>query len=190
MVLNPIVNSDNGKFDIFSMNLEFRIVLLTGEINDDMASSLISQLIYLDNAGTDPIDLYINSPGGSVSAGLAIYDVIHDLHSDVNTICMGKAASMAAVILSGGTGKRWILPHSEVMIHQPSGGVDGQATDILIAASHIESVKAVLNGILNDNCRIGLKKIEEATERDHWMSADEAMDFGIVDGIMDRPAKR
>ena len=184
MLLNPIVNGDNGRADIFSMNLENRIVLLTGEINDDMASSVISQLIYLDNAGTDPISLYINSPGGSVSAGLAIYDVIRNLNSEVNTICLGKAASMAAVILSGGTGKRQLLPHSEVMIHQPSGGVDGQAADILIAASHIESVKAVLNKILSENCRADIKKIEEATERDHWMSAEEALDFGIADGIL------
>lgn len=189
MILNPIVNSENGRSDIFSLNLENRIVLLTGEIEDEMAASVISQLIYLDNAGTDPIDLYINSPGGSVSAGLAIYDVIHNLNAEVNTICIGKAASMAAVILSGGTGKRWLLPHSEVMIHQPSGGVDGQATDILITATHIESVRAVLNGILSENCHIDRAKIEEATERDHWMRAAEALEFGIADGVMRKSGK-
>ncbi len=184
MTLNPIVNSENGRFDIFSMNLDNRIVLLTGEIDDEMASSVISQLLYLDNSGSDQIDLYINSPGGSVSAGLAIYDVIHNLKSKVNTICMGKAASMAAVILSGGTGKRWLLPHSEVMIHQPSGGVDGQATDILIAASHIENIKSVLNELLCKNCKKTPTEIAEATERDHWMNAEEALKYGIVDGII------
>ncbi len=184
MTLNPIVNSENGRFDIFSLNLDNRIVLLTGEIDDEMSSSVTSQLLYLDNSDTDPIDLYINSPGGSVSAGLAIYDVIHNLKSPVNTICMGKAASMAAVLLSGGTGKRMILPHSEVMIHQPSGGVDGQATDILIAASHIESLKGVLNGLLCRNCGKTPEEIADATERDHWMNAEEAKEYGIVDEII------
>ena len=129
MILNPVVSNENGRTDIFSINLENRIVLLTGEIDDEMSTSVISQLLYLDSRGKDDISMYINSPGGSVSAGLAIYDVMQTLKSPVSTICLGRAASMAAVLLSGGAkGKRLLLPHSEVMIHQPSGGIDGQAT--------------------------------------------------------------
>ena len=123
MILNPIVSNENGRSDIFSINLENRIVLLVGEIDDEMSASIISQLLYLDSRGTEDIKLYINSPGGSVSAGLAIYDTMLSLKSSVSTICMGIAASMAAVLLSAGAkGKRVVLPHSEIMIHQPSGG--------------------------------------------------------------------
>ncbi|MCR4685505.1 MAG: ATP-dependent Clp protease proteolytic subunit [Lachnospiraceae bacterium] len=185
MIINPIVSSENGRSDIFSLNLENRIVLLSGPIEDDMAASVISQLLYLDSVGTAEISLYINSPGGAVSAGMAIYDVMKTLKSPVSTICMGHAASMAAVILSGGSrGRRFILPHGEVMIHQPSGGIDGQATDIRIAAAHIDSVKKDLNDILSENCNVSVREMEEATERDHWMKADEAVRFGIVDGVI------
>lgn len=182
MVLNPIVCNENGRMDIFSMNLDNRIVLLTGEIDDEMAASVISQLLYLDSNGRDGISLYINSPGGEVSAGLAIYDTIRSLESPVSTICVGRAASMAAVLLSAGhKGDRVVLPHSKVMIHQPSGGVGGQAEDILIAASHIEYLREELNRILSENCNKPIEEIKEATDRDHWMSAGEALDFGIVD---------
>ncbi len=184
MIINPIVSGENGKSDIFSMNLENRIVLLTGEISDEMAASVISQLLYLDNNGKETISLYINSPGGSVSAGLAIYDVIESLRSPVSTICLGCAASMAAVILSGGAkGKRLLLPHSQVMVHQPSGGMDGQTTDLLIAAAHIETLRRDLNELLAENCEKDIRDIVEATERDHWMNAKEAVEFGIADRI-------
>ncbi len=185
MILNPVVSNENGRTDIFSINLENRIVLLTGEINDEMATSVISQLLYLDSNGHEDISLYINSPGGSVSAGMAIYDVMQTLRSPVSTICLGRAASMAAVLLSGGTkGKRMLLPHSEVMIHQPSGGIDGQATDILIAASHIEALRGELNNLLAANCGRGLDEITEATDRDYWMKAWEAVEYGIADHVI------
>jgi ATP-dependent Clp protease protease subunit len=138
MLLNPIISNETGSKDLFSINLENRIVLLTGEIEDDMAASVISQLLYLDNTAQEKITMYINSPGGSVSAGLAIYDTMKLIKSPVSTVCVGHAASMGAVILSGGSkGQRLILPHAEVMIHQPSGGIEGQSSDMLIAAEHI-----------------------------------------------------
>lgn len=182
MIVNPIVCNENGRMDIFSMNLDNRIVLLTGEIEDEMAASVISQLLYLDHNGHDRISLYINSPGGSVSAGLAIYDAIQSLESPVSTICVGRAASMAAVLLSSGhKGDRVVLPHSEVMIHQPSGGAGGQAEDILIAASHIERLREELNRLLAANCDKPVEEIRAATDRDYWMDAREALDFGIAD---------
>ncbi len=185
MILNPIVTNENGRSDIFSVNLENRIVLLTGPIEEEMAASVISQMLYLDSTGKDEISLYINSPGGAVNAGMAIYDVMQSLRSPVSTICMGHAASMAAVILSGGAkGRRFILPHSEVMIHQPCGGIDGQAKDIRIAASHIESLRADLNNILAGNCNVSITEMESATDRDHWMKAEEAVSFGIVDEVI------
>lgn len=185
MILNPIVSDESGRKDIFSVNLENRIVLLTGEIDDEMASSIISQLLYLDSTGDEKICLYINSPGGSVSAGLAIYDTMRSLKSKVSTICIGRAASMAAVILSGGeSGERVALSHSEIMIHQPSGGMNGQAEDIVIAAEHIKKVRSELNTILSDNCSRPVKEIAKATDRDHWMDAKEAIEFGIVDRIL------
>ncbi len=135
--------------------------------------------------GTEDIYLYINSPGGSVSAGLAIYDTIQSLRSDVVTICLGHAASMGAVILSGGTrGKRWILPHGEVMIHQPLGGMEGQASEIMIAAEHIRQTKQTLNEILAVNCGRSMDDVEKDTDRDYWMKAAEALEYGIVDWIM------
>ncbi|MCR5022745.1 MAG: ATP-dependent Clp protease proteolytic subunit [Lachnospiraceae bacterium] len=186
MNYNPIVSGESGRTDVLSMNLENRIVLLSGEIDDDMALLVISQLLYLDNqTEKEPISLYINSPGGSVSAGLAIYDTMKSLICNVNTVCFGRAASMAAVIFSGG--QKWnrtILPHSEVMIHQPSGGVEGQTEDIVIAASHIRSLREKLNDILAQNCGKTLEEIDAATDRDYWMSAEEAVGFGIADRIL------
>ena len=182
MILNPMVSNENGKTDLFSMNLENRIVLLTGEINAELAASVISQLLYLDGSKEDTISLYINSPGGSVSDGLAIYDTMKALKSPVKTVCVGRAASMAAVLLSAGNkGNRVVLPHSEVMIHQPSGGVGGMAEDILIAASHIKRLREELGKILSENCNKSMEEINEATDRDYWMNAKEAVDFGIAD---------
>ncbi len=185
MLLNPIVRNENGGVDIFSMTLENRIVLLTGEIDDELASSVISQLIYLDSTEKKDISLYINSPGGSVSAGLAIIDVIQTLRNEVSTVCVGRAASMGAVILSSGAkGKRMILPHAQVMIHQPSGGMDGQTTDLLIAAHHIEQLREELNLMLSENCKRTPEEICSLTERDHWMNAEEAVSFGIADKVV------
>ena len=182
MILNPIVSSDNGRMDVFSMNLENRIVLMTGEIDEDMSASIVSQLLFLAYKENAPISLYINSPGGSVSDGLAILDTMASLSCPVRTGCVGRAASMAAVILSAGEkGNRIVLPHSEVMVHQPSGGVGGQAEDIRIAAAHIGKLREELNQILAQNCGQPIEKIREATDRDRWMDAGEAIGFGIAD---------
>ncbi len=186
MVINPIVYDEKGKGnDIFSSNLENRVIMLNGEINDDVAASIVAQLLHLAAKGNADIQLYINSPGGVVSAGLAIYDTMQFIKPDVATVCMGCAASMGAVILSGGAkGKRVILPHSEVMIHQPSGGMGGQASDMLIAADHIKSTKEVLGHILSDNCNKEYTQVVQDMERDHWMNASEAVEYGIVDSII------
>lgn len=186
MVINPIVYDEKGKgSDIFSSNLEDRIIHLVGEIDDTMSASIVAQLLHLDAAGTKDISIYINSPGGSVSAGLAIYDTMQNIRSDVQTICVGVAASMGAVILSGGSkGKRAILPHSEVMIHQPSSGVSGQATDILLVADHIRKTRENLNKMLAENCDKKLEDVTWDTERDFWMDAKEAKDYGIVDYVL------
>ena len=183
MVINPITYDTKGKgTDIFSSNLENRIVHLVGEVTDEMAASVIAQLLQLASLGDEDIHLYINSPGGSVSAGMAIYDTMQFIQPEVETVCVGKAASMGAVILSGGAkGKRVILPHSEVMIHQPSSGVAGQASDMLIAADHIKRTRQVLNEVLANNCGKTVEEVELDTERDNWMSAKEAIEYGIVD---------
>jgi ATP-dependent Clp protease protease subunit len=146
MVINPYVIDGQGKIsDIFSRNLEQNVIYLVGEINDEQAAVITAQMLHLANVGKGDIQLYINSPGGSVAAGLSIYDTMQHIHNDVSTICLGQAASMAAVLLSGGTkGKRYILPHGEVMIHQPSGGMEGQAADMCIAAEHIKRIRAGL----------------------------------------------
>lgn len=186
MVINPIVYDAKGKGnDIFSSNLEHRIIHLVGEVNEAMAASIVAQILHLDAESNEDISIYINSPGGSVSAGLAIYDTMQHVRSDVQTICIGVAASMGAVILSGGTkGKRCILPHSEVMIHQPSSGVSGQATDILLVADHIRKTREKLNKILAENCGKDLADVTWDTERDFWMDASEAKDYGIVDKVL------
>lgn len=186
MLINPIIYESNGKgMDIFSKNLEGRIVHLVGEVNDEMAALITAQILQLDAESNDDIYLYINSPGGSVSAGLAILDTMNYVESDIATICIGQAASMGAVILSAGAkGKRCILPHSEVMIHQPSGGMGGQASEILIAADHIRNAKQVLNEILSENCAKPIEQVEQDTDRDFWMKADAAVEYGIVDKII------
>ena len=172
-------------YDIYSRLLEDRIIFLTGEINDQMANLIVAQLIYLEGKGPDKdINLYINSPGGSVSAGLAIYDTMNYISCDVNTICVGIAASMGAFLLSSGAkGKRYALPNSEVMIHQPLGGAQGQASDIEIQAKHIQKTKEKINNILSKNTNQSLEKIQKDTDRDFYMSAQEAKDYGLVDEI-------
>ena len=172
-------------FDIFSRLLKNRIILLSGEINDACSSSIIAQLLYLDSISNEDISLYINSPGGSVSAGMAIYDTMNFIKSDVATICVGMAASMGAFLLSSGQkGKRSALPSSEIMIHQPLGGAEGQATEIKIVAEHIIKLKKKLNTILAKNTKKSLKAIENDTERDHYLDAEEALEYGLIDKII------
>ena len=173
-------------YDIYSRLLKERIIFLGEEVNDTSASIIVAQLLFLE--AEDPskdIHLYINSPGGSVSAGFAIYDTMNYIKCDVSTICIGMAASMGAFLLSGGTkGKRFALPNSEIMIHQPSGGARGQATEIQIAAENILKTKKKLNQMLADNTGKPYEVVAADTERDHWMSADEALDYGLIDGII------
>ena len=172
-------------YDIFSRLLKNRIILLSGEINDACSSSIIAQLLYLDSISNEDISLYINSPGGSVSAGMAIYDTMNFIKSDVATICVGMAASMGAFLLSSGQkGKRSALPSSEIMIHQPLGGAEGQATEIKIVAEHITKLKKKLNTILAKNTKKSLKTIENDTERDHYLDAEEALEYGLIDKIL------
>ena len=186
MVINPIIYDTKGKgTDIFSSNLENRIVHLVGPITDEMAASVVAQLLHLAQDDKEPISLYINSQGGSVSAGMAIYDTMKFIKPEVHTICVGQAASMAAVILSGGSSRR-ILPHSEVMIHQPSSGVAGQASEIVIVADHIKKTRQVLNELLAKNCGRCVEEVAMDTERDYWMNAKEALEYGIVDEICEQ----
>ena len=172
-------------YDLPSRLLEDRIIFLTGEVNDASANAVIAQLIYLE--GKDPtkdISLYINSPGGSVSAGLAIYDTMNYIKCDVSTICMGMAASMGAFLLSSGAkGKRFALPNAEVMIHQPLGGTQGQASDIKIAAEHILRTKARLNRIMAENCGRPVSDLERDTDRDNWLTAEQAKEYGLIDKV-------
>ncbi|MBO5138075.1 MAG: ATP-dependent Clp endopeptidase proteolytic subunit ClpP [Bacilli bacterium] len=172
-------------YDIYSRLLKNRIIMLSGEVNDAMASNVVAQLLYLDSISHDDISLYINSPGGSITSGMAIYDTMNFIKSDVSTICVGMAASMGAFLLSSGaSGKRFALPNSEIMIHQPLGGAQGQATEIQIAAEHILKIKKRLNDILAKNTKKSLKTIERDTERDHFLDANEALDYGLVDKII------
>lgn len=172
-------------YDIFSRLLKERIIFISGEINDSLANSVIAELLYLDSLNHDDISIYINSPGGVITSGMAIYDTMNFVKSDVSTICIGMAASMAAFLLSSGAcGKRYILPNADVMIHQPLGGAEGQATDIKIAADRILGLKSRLNRILAKNTGKSLKKIEKDTERDNYLSADEAIKYGLVDKII------
>lgn len=172
-------------YDIFSRLLKERIIFISGEINDSLANSVIAELLYLDSISNDDISIYINSPGGSVSAGMAIYDTMNFVKSDVCTICIGIAASMGAFLLSSGhKGKRFILPNADVMIHQPLGGAEGQASDIKIASDRIINIRKRLNKILARNTNQTLKKIEKDTERDNYLGAKEALDYGLVDKII------
>ncbi len=189
MALVPYVveqtNRGERQYDIFSRLLNDRIIVLSDEVNDATASLVVAQLLYLEGQDSEKdISLYINSPGGSVSAGLAIYDTMQYIKCDVSTICMGMAASMGAFLLSSGAkGKRFALPNSEIMIHQPLGGAKGQATDIKIAAEHILRTRDKLNKILAENTGKPIEQIALDTERDNWLSAQEAMDYGIVDKV-------
>ena len=190
MAMIPYVIEQTGRgersYDIFSRLLNDRIIMLNDQVDDASASVIIAQLLYLE--GQDPdkdISFYINSPGGSVSAGLAIYDTMQYIKCDVSTICMGMAASMGAFLLSSGAkGKRLALPNSEIMIHQPLGQAQGQATDILNHANHIEKTRANLNKILAENTGKPLEVIERDTERDNFMSAADAMEYGLIDKVI------
>lgn len=189
MNLVPIVidKEDGGErsCDIFSMLLKERIVFISGEIDDTLSNSVIAQLLYLDSINHDDIYIYINSPGGSVSSGLAIYDTMNLVKSDISTVCVGIAASMGAFLLSSGKrGKRLILPNADVMIHQVLGKSEGQATDIKIATDRILDLKNRLNKILSHNTKQPLKKIERDTERDYYLSAQDALNYGLVDQIV------
>jgi len=194
MALVPVVieqtNRGERSFDIYSRLLEDRIVFLCDEVNDTTASLVVAQLLFLEAKDPDKdINLYINSPGGSVSAGLAIYDTMNFIKCDVSTTCIGMAASMGAFLLSSGApGKRYALPNSEIMIHQPLGGAQGQASDIKIHADHILKTRDKLNQILAKNTGKPLDIIERDTERDNFMSADAACEYGLVDEVLEKRA--
>ncbi|SEV86504.1 ATP-dependent Clp protease, protease subunit [Ruminococcaceae bacterium KH2T8] len=189
LVPTVIESSSRGEraYDIYSRLLKERIVILSEEVNHVTASLITAQLLFLEAEDPDKdIQFYINSPGGSVTDGLMIYDTMKLIKPDVQTICMGMAASMGSVLLAAGTkGKRCILPNAEVMIHQPLGGAQGQATEILIAAEHIKDTRTRLNQILADACNRPLEDLMRDTDRDHWMTAQEALEYGIVDKILE-----
>ncbi len=192
MALVPMVieqtNHGERSFDIYSRLLNDRIIFLGEEVNDTTASLVVAQLLYLEAQDPDKdISLYINSPGGSISSGMAIYDTMNFIKCDVSTICVGMAASMGAFLLSSGAkGKRLALPNSEIMIHQPLGGMQGQATDIKIHADHIIRIKSKLNRLLSEQTGKPLETIEKDTERDNFMTAEEACAYGLVDKVIDK----
>ena len=190
MILVPYVIEQTSRgersYDIYSRLLKDRIIFLGEEVNDVSASLVVAELLFLEaeDPGKD-IQLYINSPGGSVTAGMAIYDTMQYIKCDVSTICLGMAASMGAFLLAGGTkGKRFALPNSTIMIHQPSGGAQGQATEIQIVADHIAKTKRTLNEILAANTGQPLEVVEKDTDRDNYMSAEEALAYGLIDGVV------
>ena len=188
MVIPMIIDKEEGvekSFDIYSRLLKDRIVFLSGEINDEVANLIVSELLYLNSLNNEDIYLYINSPGGSVTAGMAIYDTMNFIKCDVSTFCVGMCASMAAFLLSSGAkGKRVCLKNGEVMIHQPLGGVRGQATEIKIHAERIIKLKEKLNKILASNTGKDIKKIERDTERDYYLDSEEALEYGLVDKVL------
>lgn len=189
MSLVPIVIDKEGNsersYDIFSRLLKDRIIFIGGEITDATANSVIAELLYLDSIEKKDISVYINSPGGSVTAGMAIYDTMNYINSDVSTVCVGLAASMGAfLLLSGEKGKRYALENSEIMIHQPLGGVEGQATEIKIAAERILNTREKLNKIIAEKTKQDIKKIRKDTERDYFLSSKEALNYGIIDKII------
>lgn len=191
MGLIPVVidkeNNVERSYDIFSRLLKDRIIFISGEIDDNLANSVVAVLLYLDSLEKKDIFLYINSPGGSITSGMAIYDTMNFIKSDISTICIGMAASMAAFLLSSGTkGKRIALPNSEVMIHQPLGGVEGQATDMKIRTDRIIETKSKLNKILSENTGKPLSKIKKDTERDYFMSSKKALEYGLIDKIIEK----
>ena len=189
MALIPMVveQTDRGErsYDIYSKLLEERIIFITGEINDAVANTVVAELLYLEaKDSTNDIDIYINTPGGSFTSGLAIYDTMNFIKCDVSTICIGMAASMAAFLLSSGTkGKRYALPSSEIMIHQPLGGAQGQASDIKIQAEHILALKKKLNSVLAANTGKPVEQIENDTDRDNYLTAEDALNYGLIDKI-------
>ena len=182
-----VEQTDRGErsYDIYSKLLEERIIFITGEINDAVANTVVAELLYLEaKDSTKDIDIYINSPGGSVTSGLAIYDTMNFIKCDVSTICIGMAASMAAFLLSSGKkGKRYALPSSEIMIHQPLGGAQGQASDIKIQAEHILAMKKKLNSVLASNTGKPIEQIEKDTDRDNYLTAEDALGYGLIDKI-------
>lgn len=192
MAVIPMVieqtNRGERSYDIYSRLLNDRIVFLGDEVNDQTASLVVAQLLFLEAQDPDKdIDLYINSPGGSITAGMAIYDTMNYIKCDVSTICIGMAASMGAFLLSAGAkGKRAALPHSEIMIHQPLGGMQGQATDIKIHADRIIKIRQSLNEILAVNTGKPVEEIERDTERDHFLSAQEALEYGLIDKVIEK----
>ena len=189
LIPTVIEKSSNGEraYDIYSRLLKNRIIILSGEINDNMSNSIVAQLLNLDSINNDDICIYINSPGGSITSGMAIYDTKNFISSKVSTICIGMAASMAAFLLSSGEkGKRYCLENAEVMIHQPLGGAQGQATEIKIAAERILKLKKKLNTILALNTGKNIKKIEKDTERDYFMDSNEALEYGIIDEVLNK----
>ncbi|UQS85085.1 ATP-dependent Clp endopeptidase proteolytic subunit ClpP [Apilactobacillus apisilvae] len=194
LVPTVIEQSSGGEraYDIYSRLLKDRIIMLSGPIEDNMANTVIAQLLFLDAQDSDKdIYLYINSPGGVVTAGMAIYDTMQFVKADVQTIVMGMAASMASVLASSGTkGKRFALPHSEVLIHQPSGGAQGQQTEIAIAAESILKTRHMINEILAKNSGQPIEKVNKDTERDHYLSAQESVDYGLIDSIMQNSSEK
>ena len=193
LVPTVIEQSSRGEraYDIYSRLLKDHIIMLSGPIEDEMANSIVAQLLFLDaQDSTKDIYLYINSPGGVVTSGMAIYDTMNFIKADVQTIVIGMAASMASVLVSSGAkGKRFGLPHSQVLIHQPSGGAQGQQTEIEIAATEILKTRKMLNGILAKNSGQPIEKIQADTERDHYLTAQEAVDYGLLDGVMENNSK-
>ena len=191
MIFNPTFYEKDGAtekhYDLFSRLLQDRVILLFNEVNDDLACSIIGQLLYLESVDDkSDISIYINTPGGSVSAGLAIYDTIKKMKCDVSTICVGTAASMGAFLLSSGTkGKRYALENSQILLHQVLGGVSGQASDIEIEAEHIRKVKERINTILAKNTKKDVKTIIEDTDRNNWMFASEAKEYGVIDKVIE-----
>ena len=191
MNLVPVVieKEYNGErsYDIYSRLLKDRIVFITGEIDDNLANNVIAELLYLDSINHEDISIYINSPGGSVSSGLAIYDTMQFVSSNISTICVGIAASMGAFLLSSGeTGKRYALPNADIMIHQPLGGAKGQATDIQIASERIVTLRKRLNKILAKNTGQSLKKIERDTDRDYYLDVKSALEYGLIDIVIQK----
>ena len=188
MIIPTVIEKDKDRdiaFDLYSRLLKDRIIFLSGEIDDHLSSIIVSELLYLNSINHDDISLYINSPGGSVTAGLAIYDTMNFIESDVSTICIGMSASMGAFLLSSGAkGKRYALKNSEVMIHEPLGGMSGQATEMQIANDRIQHLKKKLNKILAKNTNKSPKQIEKDTSRDNYMDASDALKYGLIDKIL------
>jgi ATP-dependent Clp protease protease subunit len=190
--LVPVVVEKDGNsersYDIYSRLLKDRIIFIHGEVEDGMADTIVAQLLFLESEDPDKdITIYINSPGGSISAGMAIFDTMKYIKCDTATCCIGMAASMGAFLLAGGTkGKRYVLPNAEVMIHQPSGGSQGQATDIQIQAEHIIRTKAKMNRLLSEFTGQALETVQADTERDNWKTAEQAVEYGLVDSILEK----